>query len=69
MRTSGLLGTSFLLVCSFIPSLLATPKPLLPPIDLDFIIAGLAHTETQLKLEQDISDIAADNFDEQNSMK
>ena len=68
MRTSGLLGTSLLLVCSFIPSLLATPKPLLPPIDLDFIIAGLAHTETQLKSGTGyFRHFSADNFDEQNS--
>ena len=41
--------TAFLLfICGFTSPLLAASKPLLPPIDLEFIIAGLSHTERQL---------------------
>ena len=49
MRASTLLVMFIFFISNFIPSLPATPKPLLPPIDLEFVIAGLAHTETQLE--------------------
>ena len=49
MRASTFLVILIFFLSNFIPSLLATPKPLLPPIDLEFVIAGLAHTETQLE--------------------
>ncbi len=63
MYTLKLLIVLFLLICVFIAPLQAAPKPLLPNIDLEFVIAGLAHTEVELKSGTgNLKYFAADNF-------
>lgn len=64
MRPLALLIASLLLIiCGFISSLRAAPQPLLPTIDLEFIIAGLAHTEAQLNSGTcRLKHFAADHF-------